>query len=312
MKRFALPFLLSAASLCSCGGSSSHTHVYDDIKVTKDAYWRTYLSDAFFDPSGLEVALHCKDCDEWVVAKDFRVKGGESLKAGQESVTLVASGLEIPYQIRVRESFRIACIGDSLTRGHAWPNESYPSYLSSIVNEHFEVGNFGENGISITGYGGRWDDPAMKYQNQQLYEDSIAYDPDILVVMLGSNDANQWGKASSLFEEEYRKLLSSYKQALPYARTLLLVSPPTAKGNAFDIPDETLRDYVNPLQRKIASDYGFDTLDLREEFEDIADYEAKFLRPGDGVHLTIEGAKFVARRVWESIQEMTSGFLLEE
>ena len=66
-----------------------------------------------------------------------------------------------------------------------------------------------------------------------------------------------------------------------------------------------IRDYVNPIQRKLAEEYDFELLDLREEFEAVEDYQTKFLRPNnDNVHFTREGAQYVADRVWEIAKEL--------
>ena len=303
---------LSMLALASCGAPSSsletskpHEHAYDEIKVTKDASWRTYLVDSDFDPSGMEVSLHCSDCDQWVIADAFRVTNGDFLPLEQESVTISAGGLTLDYPIQVKEKLHIACVGDSLTKGHSWPNESYPSYLSKTVSDLFEVGNFGENGISITGYGGSWNSPDMKYSKQHFYTDSIAYDPDIFAFMLGTNDATGWSNAAETFEAEYRDLLDSYIEALPYAKFIMMVSPPTKDGNQFGIPNNVIRDNVNPIQRQLAEDYGFEVLDLREEFEATENYESLYLRPnGDGVHFTKAAAQYVAGRVWEIVQDM--------
>ena len=79
-----------------------------------------------------------------------------------------------------------------------------------------------------------------------------------------------------------------------------MVSPPCISPNQFDISNTNIRDYVNPIQRKLAEEYDFELLDLREEFEAEADYETKYLRPnGDGVHFTEAAADFVAERVWD-------------
>ena len=304
---------LSLLTLASCGGSSgasasaseAHKHAYDEIKVTKDADWRTYLVDADFDPSGMEVSLHCSDCDEWVVAEDFKVTDGGFLPLEKESVTISAGGLTLDYPIKVKEELHIACVGDSLTKGHMWPNESYPTYLSKKVSSSFKVGNFGENGISVTGYGGSWNDPNMKYSKQHFYADSIAFEPDIFAFMLGTNDATGWANAEESFEDEYHALLDSYIEALPFAKFIMMVSPPTKDGNQFGIPNDVIRDYVNPIQRELAEEYGFEVLDLREEFEATENYESLYLRPNnDGVHFTKAAADYVASRVWEITEDM--------
>ena len=71
-------------------------------------------------------------------------------------------------------------------------------------------------------------------------------------------------------------------------------------------PNDEIRDYVNPIQRDLADEYGFEVLDLREEFEATEDFASKYLRPNnDNVHFTKEGAQYVASRVWDIAKDLT-------
>ena len=173
------------------------------------------------------------------------------------------------------------------------------------MDEGYEVGNFGVNGISITGYGGSWDDPEMRYIKQDVYTNSVNFAPDIFAIMLGTNDATGWTKAEATFDEYYHILLDSYIEKFPLAKFIMMVSPPTKDGNQFGIPNQTIKDEINPRQRNLAEEYGFELLDLREEFEDVDDYESKYLRPNnDGVHFTVAAAEYVANRVWEIAKDL--------
>ena len=82
---------------------------------------------------------------------------------------------------------RIACIGDSLTWGFTlldpW-RQSYPALLGEMLGPEYEVRNFGCNGASV-----RFD-ADLPYVQTQAYRASLAWGPDIVLLMLGSNDAN--------------------------------------------------------------------------------------------------------------------------
>lgn len=204
----------------------------------------------------------------------------------------------------LKDEYRIACVGDSLTAGHYWPNESYPSYLSKIVDERFKVENCGVNGISITGYGGSWNDPEMRYIKQDVYQKSVNFQPDVIAIMLGTNDATGWTNAEANFLDYYRILLDSYIELFPDAQFIMMVSPPCISPNQFSIPNDVIKEKVNPIQRDLADEYGFEVLDLREEFEANANYETEYLRPNDGVHFTAAGAEYVAGRVWDLTKKL--------
>ena len=285
-------------------GCSGCDHQYDHIEVSNDAEWRTYIAGSDFDPTGLEVVAHCKKCRHSFPIP-YDIEGGTNLELNQKSVTIRSNDLTISYPIVVKDKYHIACVGDSLTAGHMWANESYPTYLSSMVSENYQVENCGVNGISITGYGGSWDDPNMRYIKQDVYQKSVNFAPDIFAIMLGTNDATGWANAQETFEDEYHILLDSYIELFPNAKFIMMVSPPVVTPNQFGIPNDEIRDYVNPIQRDLAEEYEFEVIDLREEFEAIDDYASKFLRPNnDNVHFTKEGAQYVATRVWEVAQEL--------
>ena len=301
-----LALSLSALLLSSCGDNSSDSHKEEDyeLAVTLAPERRTYLVDTNFDSTGMEVRLRLKNSNSIGEKVEYTVLDGTHLDLEQTSVTIAYRSYRTSLEIKVKEKFHIACIGDSLTEGHMWPAQSYPSYLAKKVPEHFEVGNFGKNGISITGYGGSWDNPEMRYIKQEYYKNSIAYEPDILAIMLGTNDATGWEKAAPTFLAEYKTLLKAYKDALPFAKTIMMVSPPTKEGNQFGIPNNVIKEQVNPIQRQLAEDNGYEILDLRKEFEETENYESLYLRPYDGVHFTETAADYVATRVWDIAKDL--------
>ena len=313
-----IPLLLSvlALSISGCnkdevnsGPGSKHEHTIASISVLKNAKKRTYIKGDNFDDEGLVVRATCSTCNK-VFEIDHSLDNDTDLELDQTSVTIKYKDKTLDYPIKVVEKYHIACVGDSLTEGHNWPSESYPSKLSTIVSEDYEVGNFGRNGISITGYGGSWNNPEQRYIKQAVYTNSVNYDPDIFAIMLGTNDATGWANAEATFDEYYHILLDSYIEKFPLAKFIMMVSPPTKDGNQFGIPNQTIKDEINPRQRDLADEYGFELLDLREEFEDTPNYEDLYLRPTDntgrmdGVHFTVAAAEYVATRVWEIAKDL--------
>ena len=297
----ALFLLISLLLLSSCS-SPSCNHEYE-LKVTKESKWHTFVKDSDFNPDGLEVSLRCTKCGASEVV-EYELSNNTALELEQESIAIKYQDYTIDYPIKVEKKYHIACVGDSLTAGHNWAHQAYPVYLQEYAGDKYQVENCGVNGISITGYGGSWKNPDMRYIKQDVYQKSINFKPDIFAIMLGTNDATEWSKAEPTFEEYYHILLDSYIELFPEARFIMMVSPPVVTGNQFGIPNEEIRDYVNPIQRELALEYDFELLDLRKEFEETPNYQSKYLRPNDDVHFTIEGAQFVASRVWEIAQNL--------
>ena len=199
-----LPLIVRAISGCS----PKHVHSFDKLEITRDADWRTYIVGNDFNTSGLEVSAVCKECHQKQVV-EYSLENNTELELDQTSVTIKYDNLSIDYEIIVKEEFHIACVGDSLTAGHNWANESYPTKLSAIVETNYKVENCGVNGISITGYGGSWNNPDMRYIKQDVYQKSVNFKPDIFAIMLGTNDATGWDNAKETFDEYYHILLDS-------------------------------------------------------------------------------------------------------
>ena len=286
-------------------GCNNHKHSFSNLVVRSNAEQRTYLVGSDFNPNGLVVYASCNSCKS-MVQVNYSLENDTNLQLDQTSVTIRYKDLSLNYKIKVVEKYHIACVGDSLTAGHYWANESYPTKLAGIVDSHYEVENCGVNGISITGYGGSWDDPDMRYIKQDVYTKSVNFSPDVFAIMLGTNDATGWAKAEATFDEYYHILLDSYIEQFPCAKFIMMVSPPTKDGNQFGIPNQTIKDEINPRQRDLAEEYDFELLDLREEFEAVSDYETRYLRPNnDGVHFTAEAAEYVATRVWDIAKQLT-------
>ena len=116
---------------------------------------------------------------------------------------------------------KVACIGDSITYGHGisnWPRNNYPAVLQQLLGEGYRVQNFGVSGRAVQ------DNSDQPYRATDQYQNSIAYDADIIVFMMGSNDT----KPENWFGEEAFKtalldLLDDYtrngKQPLIYICT---------------------------------------------------------------------------------------------
>lgn len=295
--------LLIGALLLTLGACSTpskepeHEHEYE---VVVEEGWKTCIAGKDFNSEGLNVYEKCKTCGD-VKEVDYSLENATSLEMGQTNITIKVGDTEINYPITVKEKYHIACVGDSLTAGHMWANQSYPTYLSSDVSEDYEVLNCGENGISITGYGGN----SIKYIERTVYQNSINFAPDIFAIMLGTNDATGWANAEATFVEDYHYLIDSYIELFPNARFIMMIAPPTTTPNQFNIPNDVIRDSVNPIQRELAEEYEMEVIDLREEFEATENYEQLYLRPnGDGVHFTVEAAQYVAGRVWETAKDL--------
>ncbi len=229
---------------------------------------------------------------------------------GESEITVKVSSkkadkaLEFKFKVTSELYARVACVGDSLTYGHTWNNESYPVYLSEILGNNIEVKNFGKNGASVTGINPPLN---LKYSDQPEFTESLEYDADIVIIMLGTNDSKGWTDAEHIFKSEYESLISAYREKNPDVRIIAVTAPPTMENNKFSIPGNIITENIVPLQEEIASENGLTLVNFSGRFLDLMDHSDpynEFIRgkaEDDGVHLNIDGAKFLAEIVAEAI-----------
>jgi lysophospholipase L1-like esterase len=187
-------------------------------------------------------------------------------------------------QANPANSTRVACIGDSLTAV-----SSYPAILQTMLGGNYTVGNFGFVGSTVLS------NTSKTYINQTAFQRAKAFQPDIVVIMLGSNDAHTGYYLSiGSFVADYEELVREF-QALASKPDIFLVKPPPIFNNEFNLSNTNLVEGVIPRIEQVAEELGLPTIDAYTPF---ANHPGYFI---DGVHPTQEGARIIASEVYNGI-----------
>lgn len=191
------------------------------------------------------------------------------------------------------DQIKVACVGDSITYGHGitpWYKNNYPKLLGELLGDGYVVNNYGHHGATLQSTG---DQPYISYKD---YENSIEFEADILVFMLGSNDAKaeNWIDESS-FKAEYLTRLKEYREGNSDIR-IILCTPPTSYRKNSENPARV--EIIAKVVREIAEEENLQLLDVKELTEGRED-----LYLDDGVHLNNEGAILLAEWVYSAIAE---------
>lgn len=125
------------------------------------------------------------------------------------------------------EFIKVACVGDSITHG-AYDASNYPMYLQKMLGFEYYVGNYGWPGIRMTNYAGSTD-----------HMESCKLKPDVVILMLGTNDGHHTANYSCDMEKEsYRtKYKNCGKAILKKFRSLnenvqfFIMTPPSVLPN---------------------------------------------------------------------------------
>ena len=190
---------------------------------------------------------------------------------------------------------RVACIGDSITWGFTLLNpwkQSYPALLQEKLGAGYQVRNFGYNDASA-----RFD-ADTPYVSKRVYRDSLEWNPDIVLLMLGTNDTKTRNWDPEVFRRDYRKIVESY-QSRPSHPRVVLIAPIRVfliMGRPLlGVRPDNMEEGVRPAIREIADDIGLELVDLHDLFKD-----SKYCY--HGVHPQRLGAQMLADAIYSAIQ----------
>ncbi len=186
---------------------------------------------------------------------------------------------------------KVACVGNSITEGAGIAQgEKYPDVLGQLLGEGYEVRNYGLGGRTLLKKG---DNP---YWQEQLYHDVLEWQPDIVVIKLGTNDSKpQNWKYKNDFVQDYREFIRSFEKLASKPKVYVCLPIPVYK-TAWGITEEIVKGEVIPLIRKAAKAEKVELIDL---YTALVGYSAMI---PDGVHPNAEGAKIIAETVYQAIK----------
>lgn len=219
--------------------------------------------------------------------------------------TAIHMGVVSPLHLPVRprpDKIRVACVGDSLTYGCFVPGQPryhYPAQLGRMLGAHYQVANFGYTNHTAQREG---DYP---YTARRLYRKSLDFAPEVVILMLGSNDskAHNWDPAR--YEEDLTALVESY-QSLTTQPTVYLMLPPPAYPRLgrvlWKIRPEVIEQEILPIIRRVAAAKGTQLIDLHTPF---VDHPELFI---EGVHTNRQGATRMAEIVYQAMSKSAENF----
>jgi len=218
--------------------------------------------------------------------------------AGVICVCLLVSGAHARGEDMPQEGgkvkIRVACAGDSITQGFGLADpvrESYPSRLQELLGDGYEVGNFGISGATVL------NNAFLPYKRQAEYRAALGFRPQIVVLLLGTNDAFalNWLYADD-FEEDYRELSGHFGDLEPKPEVFVCLPPPIVLEEDGG-PGQLVGVEIPRIIRKIASEKGFKVIDLHAALSGRPEFFP------DGVHPDAEGARAIAGAVFGALSE---------
>ncbi len=184
----------------------------------------------------------------------------------------------------VTSPIRVACVGDSITE-----KSKYTADLQSMLGPKYLVGNFGVSGstVSLSTY--------KPYMDQPQFQDAENFEPDVVVIMLGTNDAHSdLQQYSVTFEGDYGNLIDSFQNLSSTPQVLVVESPPVY-NNTLDLNSTFFSSTIIPHIQNVANQQNLPAIDVYDTFGNRSDYTV------DGIHPNDDGAALIASQVYNAI-----------
>lgn len=196
---------------------------------------------------------------------------------------------------------KVACVGDSITYGlgvEGWAKNQYPQVLQRLFGDGYKVVNFGVSRTTAMASGD------IPYVKQTQYEQSLSYQPDIVVLMFGTNDSktNNW-QGKEEFKTQYKELVDSYFN-LDSSPNMYLCTPAMpyvlseGKGELyFDMQSQVVAE-VADIVKEVAAEQMLPCIDIRKATSNHPEWFKI-----DGIHPNAEGALHIAETIHMAIKE---------
>lgn len=195
---------------------------------------------------------------------------------------------------------RVACVGNSITDGLGIDMvdvQGYPAQLQSKLGDGYCVRNFGVSARTMLNSGDR------PYMKEQAWAEAKAFQPDIVVIKLGTNDSKacNWEGHEKDYKKDMQQMIDELK-ALPSKPRIILCTPikadaPRKANDPKDIRDSVIANAIVPAIQKVAKKNKLQLIDLRPVIELGSDQIQR-----DGIHPTPKGAGKIADKVAEAIK----------
>ena len=186
------------------------------------------------------------------------------------SVFILCVSLGIVYLIGQNSSrpIRVACVGDSLTQ-----STEYPYDLMNKLGDDYVLRNFGAGSTTVTLVS------ETPYMDSIFFQPAVDFKPDIVIIMIGTNDAQpSLFPFSGTFVNDYTTLINAFQQLSSKPEIWLVLPPPIFSDQSGAISPEYFEQVILPGIRQVADETNLPVIDVYSRLIDCSEYFP------DGVH----------------------------
>ncbi|MFC0187312.1 SGNH/GDSL hydrolase family protein [Fictibacillus aquaticus] len=214
---------------------------------------------------------------------------------------------------REPEHMTVVAFGDSNTAGSNWTLEKFPSeskwfsQLSAKIPQHTLINK---------GIGGH----TTEHARLRFKRDVLTYNPDIVLIMFGTNDSRLINGRHQVSEERFLENLEYFILSLKKinAQPVLMTTIPIVDKLYHQrhpelspsVSPKAANEEYNEITRQLAIKHKIQLVDLNKAFIRVAGgssdkaLQAAGLLDSSGTHMSPEGAKAAAKEVYEVMRKM--------
>jgi acyl-CoA thioesterase-1 len=201
--------------------------------------------------------------------------------SGISAYLILDNGNKQPPSTKI---IRVACIGDSLTQ-----STLYTYDLQDMLGSNYTVGNFGAGSTTVLL------NTETPYMNSTPFQSALEFKPDVVVIMLGTNDAQPNLKIyNASFVGDYKTLIAAFQVLESKPKIWVVLPPPIFSDQGGKIDPQYFKDTLIPFIEQAANQTNLPTIDV---FSALASYPQYF---PDGIHPTNEAAKLIANEIYKT------------
>lgn len=191
----------------------------------------------------------------------------------------------------------IICFGDSLTYGYC---ADYGTDYVSLLRKQLKV-DFPEADIAVKNKGENGE--TSREGLRRLESDVLHYNPDIIIMLFGSNDSafsDYQHRGIEEFSFNYDRIISAVKEKGNIQLILMTPPPVIEEPDMPFIENAVLNKYCDIIKEK-AKENGLMLIDLNKAFINADNGNIHRFLQWDGVHISTEGYRLFFETVYKVI-----------
>ena len=198
---------------------------------------------------------------------------------------------------------RVACVGDSITYGDKLgkrrATKSYPAQLQVLLGEGYQVENYGVGGM-IMREKTKKDRKQNSYWNAKKIPLIKEFRPNIIIIMLGTNDAAQaphdkYWHSREAFVKSYLKMVKLFQSFSSSPRVFICYPPPPFHDKRWK-RERVMESEILPGIKEVSKKMKVTIIDLYSVFKGKPELFV------DGIHPNPKGQALIAKTVFPFVK----------